>query len=127
MARTASSFTRGPEVGQTEVPVIYGRDGDDYVIVASRWARRSTRMVPELVAHPDVKIQGAGQGPPVRARTGRPDKKRVWPTMNGAVAQYDKYQADQARHSVVLLGPAEDKDPQTGYPPITAYPACRLP
>ena len=89
-------------------PLIYGRDGDDYVVVASKGgAPEHPGWYQNLVAHPDVKIQVRDKVLPVRARTGTAeDKKRVWPTMTAEWPDYDKYQAATKRDiPVVLLSP----------------------
>jgi len=83
-------------------PLIYGRDGSDYVIVASKGgAAEHPGWYRNLVAHPDVKIQVRDKVLPARARTGTAeDKKRVWPTMTGAMARVRQVPGrDQARHS----------------------------
>src|SRR5713101_1347515 len=95
--------TTGRRSGQIrKFPLIYGRDDNGYVIVASKGgAPEHPGWYRNLVAHPDVKIQVRDKVLPVRARTGTAeDKKRVWPTMTALWPEYDKYQArDQARHS----------------------------
>lgn len=91
-----------------KVPLIYGRDGDDYVLVASKGgAPDHPGWYKNLVAHPDVEIQVWGDIIPVTARTGTAaDKKRVWPTMIAQWPDYDKYQAGTDREiPVVLLTP----------------------
>src|SRR5712691_12105007 len=63
--------TTARKSGQTrKFPLIYGRDGDDYVIVASKGgAPEHPGWYQNLVAHPDVKIQVRDKVLPVRART----------------------------------------------------------
>ena len=101
--------TQGRKSGQTrKFPLIYGRDGKDYVIVASRGGSpENPGWYKNLVAHPDVAIQVWDKLIPVRARTGSPaDKKRVWPVMTAQWPDYDKYQAATKRDiPVVLLSP----------------------
>jgi len=89
-------------------PLIYGRDGDNYVVVASKGgAPDNPGWYKNLVAHPDVKIQVRDKVLSVKARTGTPaDKRRVWPIMTKEWPDYDKYQAGTKRDiPVVLLGP----------------------
>jgi deazaflavin-dependent oxidoreductase (nitroreductase family) len=91
-----------------KVPLIYGRDGADYVIVASKGgAPEHPGWYKNLVAHPDVAIQVRDRIIPVTARTGTAaDKQRVWPTMVKAWPGYDEYQAGTTRDiPVVLLRP----------------------
>jgi len=93
---------------ERKVPLIYGRDGESYVIVASKGgAPDNPGWYENLVAHPEVEIQVWGDVIPVTARTGTPeDKKRVWPTMVKEWADYDKYQANTERDiPVVILTP----------------------
>src|SRR6266446_7232133 len=95
--------TTGRRSGEIrKFPLIYGRDGNDYVIVASKGgAAEHPGWYRNLVAHPDVKIQVRDKVLPARARTGTAeDKKRVWPTMTGAMARVRQVPGrDQARHS----------------------------
>lgn len=89
-------------------PLIYGRSGNDYVIVASKGgAPDDPGWYRNLVAHPDVTIQVQDAVIPVRARTASPDeKKRVWPIMTKEWPDYDRYQAGTKRDiPVVLLTP----------------------
>ena len=101
--------TTARKSGQTrKFPLIYGRDGDDYVVVASKGgAPEHPGWYQNLVAQPDVKIQVRDKVLPVRARTGTAeDKKRVWPIMTAQWPDYDKYQAGTKRDiPVVLLSP----------------------
>lgn len=89
-------------------PLIYGRDGDDYVIVASKGgAPESPGWYWNLVAQPDVEIQVWDQVLPVKARRATPEEKRsVWPIMTKQWPDYDRYQANTPRDiPVVLLSP----------------------
>jgi deazaflavin-dependent oxidoreductase (nitroreductase family) len=101
--------TTGRKSGDTrKFALIYGRDGSDYVLVASKGgAPDNPGWYRNLVAHPDVKIQVWGEVIPVTARTGNPaDKKRVWPAMAKQWPGYDDYQAGTKRDiPVVLLTP----------------------
>jgi len=101
--------SKGRTSGQTrKFPLIYGRDGDDYVVVASKGgAPDHPGWYKNLLAHPDVSIQVRNETIPVRARTGTPDdKRRVWPSMTAQWPDYDKYQKATTRDiPVVLLRP----------------------
>ncbi len=93
---------------QRKVPLIYGRDGDNYVLVASKGgAPEDPGWYKNLVAHPEVEIQVWGDIIPVTAHTGTADdKKRVWPTMVAQWPDYDAYQERTSREiPVVLLKP----------------------
>ena len=101
--------TRGRKSGNTrKVPLIYGRDGASYVVVASRGgAPENPGWYRNLVKHPDTKIQVGAEVIPVRARTAPPEeKRRVWPTMTREWPDYDSYQAGTKRDiPLVLLTP----------------------
>jgi deazaflavin-dependent oxidoreductase (nitroreductase family) len=91
-----------------KIPLIYGRDGDDYVLIASKGgAPANPGWYENLVAHPDVDIQVWDRIIPVTARTGTDeDKKRVWKTMTAQWPDYDNYQSGTKRDiPVVLLRP----------------------
>ena len=91
-----------------KVPLIYGRDGDAYVVVASKGgAPDHPGWYENLLAHPEVEIQVRDKVIPVTARTGTPaDKARVWPTMLAAWPDYAGYQEKTDRDiPVVILTP----------------------
>ena len=100
---------RGRKSGDVrKVPLIYGRDGDNYVIIASKGgAPDDPGWYKNLVAHPDVAIQVWDKVIPVTARTGSAeDKRRVWPNMVKEWPGYAEYQAGTKRDiPVVLLRP----------------------
>ena len=101
--------TRGRKSGTVrKIPLIYGRDGEDYVIIASKGgAPEHPGWYKNLVAHPDIEIQVRDKVIPVTARTGSAaDKQRVWPMMVKEWPGYDEYQAGTSRDiPVVLLRP----------------------
>jgi deazaflavin-dependent oxidoreductase (nitroreductase family) len=101
--------TRGRKTGEVrKFPLIYGRDGNDYVIVASRGGSpEHPGWYKNLLAHPDVELQVRDAVLPVRARTATAaEKKRLWPTMTAQWPDYDKYQAGTTRDiPVVVLSP----------------------
>ena len=101
--------TKGRKSGQVrKLPLIYGRDGQDYVLVASKGgAPTNPGWYENLVAHPDVEIQVWDEVIPVTARTGTAeDKKRVWPKMAELWPGYNDYQKGTKRDiPVVLLTP----------------------
>jgi deazaflavin-dependent oxidoreductase (nitroreductase family) len=101
--------TTGRKSGEMrKLPLIYGRDGADYVVVASKGgAPQNPGWYRNLVKHPDVEIQVGDRVLPVRARTAMPaEKRRVWPIMTAQWPDYDKYQAGTPRDiPVVLLSP----------------------
>lgn len=101
--------TTGRSSGKTrKLPLIYGRDGKNYVLVASRGgAPDNPGWYLNLVEHPDVEVQVWDKVIPVRARTATPDeKRRLWPIMTKQWPDYDNYQAGTTRDiPVVVLSP----------------------
>jgi deazaflavin-dependent oxidoreductase (nitroreductase family) len=101
--------TVGRKSGEVrKFPLIYGRDGDSYVIVASKGgAPTHPGWYLNLLAHPDVTIQVRDKLIPVTAHTANDDeRKRVWPLMAAEWPDYDNYQQKTERQiPVVLLRP----------------------
>jgi deazaflavin-dependent oxidoreductase (nitroreductase family) len=101
--------TRGRKSGEVRKnPLIYGRDGDNYVVVASKGgAPEHPGWYLNLLAHPEIEIQVRDRVIPVTARTGTPaDKARVWKTMTAQWPDYDAYQQKTTREiPVVILTP----------------------
>lgn len=101
--------TIGRKSGETrKFPLIYGRDGENYVLVASNGgAPKHPGWYENLVAHPAVEIQVRDKLIPVTAHTGNAaEKARVWPTMTAQWPDYDKYQTKTSREiPVVILTP----------------------
>lgn len=91
-----------------KVPLLYGRDGADYLLVASKGgAPEHPGWYRNLVAHPEVEIQVWGDILPVRARTASAEEKaRLWPIMTKEWPDYDKYQQKTTRDiPLVVLSP----------------------
>lgn len=101
--------TTGRKSGMTrKLPLIYGRSGDDYLIVASKGgAPNHPAWYLNLEAHPEATIQVWGDLTPVTARTASADEKaRLWPTMTAQWPDYDKYQERTERDiPLVILTP----------------------
>jgi deazaflavin-dependent oxidoreductase (nitroreductase family) len=101
--------TKGRKSGvERKNPLIYGRSGDDFLIVASKGGAPShPDWYLNLTANPDVTIQVWSDLIPVRARTATPDeKKRLWPTMLAQWPDYDAYQERTDREiPLVILSP----------------------
>jgi deazaflavin-dependent oxidoreductase (nitroreductase family) len=85
--------------------LIYGQDGEHYLIVASRggddhdplWYRN-------LVADPHVDVQVGADRFPATARTASADeKRRWWPRMAAIWPAYDEYQAKTERDIPVVV------------------------
>ena len=91
-----------------KAPLIFGRDGSDYLVVASKGgAPDHPGWYKNLTAKPDIEIQVKGDVLPVRARTATPEeKKRLWPVMTKSWPDYDKYQRSTPRDiPLVILSP----------------------
>lgn len=86
-------------------PLIYGTDGDDYVIVASRGgAEEHPAWYLNLMADPEAKIQVLGDRFGVRARTASGDERsKLWKMMVGHWPAYDGYQAKTKREIPVVV------------------------
>jgi deazaflavin-dependent oxidoreductase (nitroreductase family) len=100
--------TRAKAGTPRDVPLIYGRDGGDYLIVASKGgAPQHPLWYRDLVAHPDVTVQVKDKVFPARARTAdADDKKRLWPVMTKEWPAYDEYQEKTERDiPLVILTP----------------------
>ncbi|HEX2413451.1 MAG TPA: nitroreductase family deazaflavin-dependent oxidoreductase [Solirubrobacteraceae bacterium] len=90
-------------------PLIYGRRGDDYLVVASKGGSPETpAWYVNLREQPDVELQVLGDRFPARARTATPEEKPgLWQEMVGHWPDYDNYQRRTDREiPVVVLEPA---------------------
>jgi deazaflavin-dependent oxidoreductase (nitroreductase family) len=86
--------TTGRRTGaQTTTPLIYARDGDDYVIVASNGgARNHPGWYRNLVKNPDVEVQVLDEVFPARARTAEgAERERLWVKVNEIWPHYEQY------------------------------------
>jgi deazaflavin-dependent oxidoreductase (nitroreductase family) len=89
-------------------PLVYVRDGDDFVIVASKGGYpRNPAWYHNLRAHPDTTIQVGAQRRPVRARVARADERpRLWPMAVETYGGYAGYQERTQREiPLVVLEP----------------------
>ena len=88
--------------------MIYGRDGDDYLVVASKGgAPTHPARYHNLEANPEVEIQVKGERMRARAHTATPEERqKSWPTMTSEWPDYDSYQKRTDREiPVVILEP----------------------
>jgi deazaflavin-dependent oxidoreductase (nitroreductase family) len=98
--------TRGRRSGeQRSTPLIYGRHGDDYLVVASKGgADDPPAWYLNLQADPEVKVQVRGDRFSARARTASEDEKpELWRTMAERWPQYDEYQRNTSREIPVVV------------------------
>jgi deazaflavin-dependent oxidoreductase (nitroreductase family) len=98
--------TRGRRSGKLRrTALIYGRDGDNYLLVASQGgAPQHPAWYLNLVADPVVHLQVGAEKFTARARTAGPDEKpELWRTMAGMWPDYDKYQTKTDREIPVVV------------------------
>jgi deazaflavin-dependent oxidoreductase (nitroreductase family) len=102
--------TTGRSSGQQRsTPLIYGRSGDSYLVVASKGgADEPPQWYLNLQAEPDAEIQVMGDRMKVRAHDAKVDEKpELWRTMTSEWPAYDEYQQKTDREiPVVVLTPA---------------------
>lgn len=99
--------TTGRRSGEERTtPLIYGRSGDDYLVVASKGgADDPPAWYLNLQAEPRAEIQVKAERFAVSARDADADEKpAMWKTMTAEWPQYDEYQekTDRAIPVVVL-------------------------
>jgi deazaflavin-dependent oxidoreductase (nitroreductase family) len=98
--------TTGAKSGKERtLPLIYGRDGNRYVIVASRGgAPDHPAWYKNLVAHPTVGLQVAADKFKARASSAKDaERKRLWQVMAKIWPAYDEYQTKTKREIPVVV------------------------
>lgn len=98
--------TTGRRTGQPyTTPLIYGRDGDRYLIVASRGGAPShPQWYRNLVAQPEVAVQVQADRFPARARTAdAKEKPALWQRMAEIWPAYNDYQNRTEREIPVVI------------------------
>jgi deazaflavin-dependent oxidoreductase (nitroreductase family) len=98
--------TIGRRSGQTRVhPLIYGRHGDDYLVVASKGGSpQHPGWYLNLQANPEVEVQVKGDKFRAHARTATPEEKPdLWPIMTKEWPPYDEYQTKTDRDIPVVV------------------------
>ena len=89
-------------------PLSYIRDGDSYVIVASKGGYpQNPAWFHNLKANPDTQVQVKHRKIPVRARVADPEEReRLWPRVVEAYSGYAAYQKRTEREiPLVILQP----------------------
>jgi deazaflavin-dependent oxidoreductase (nitroreductase family) len=89
--------------------LIYGRDGDDYVVVASKGgAPNHPAWYLNLDANPDVEVQVFDDTFHAKAHTaGGTERERLWVVMKQIWPAYEDYQTKTSRQiPVVVLTPS---------------------
>lgn len=98
--------TLGRKSGQwRRTPLIYARDGDRFVVVASQGgAPQHPAWYLNLVDHPQVRIQVGADRFIAHAHTASPEEKtRLWPQMTKIWPDYNGYQERTSRDIPVVI------------------------
>ncbi len=98
--------TTGRHSGEARsTPLIYGRHGDDYLVVASKGgAPQPPAWYLNLLEQPEVTVQVLGDRFSARARPAGPDEKpELWSTMSEIWPPYDEYQRKTSREIPVVV------------------------
>jgi deazaflavin-dependent oxidoreductase (nitroreductase family) len=98
--------TTGRKSGKQRLtPLIYGRHGNDYLVVASKGGTpEDPDWYYNLSANPDVEIQVKGDKINARARTATPaEKAEMWPIMTKEWPDYDEYQTKTDRDIPIVV------------------------
>ncbi len=86
-------------------PLLYVRDGEDLVIVASKGGfPKHPAWYHNLTANPDTTVQVKGETIPVHARTAKPDEReRLWALAVAGYHGYDDYAARSKGREIPLV------------------------
>ena len=98
--------TTGRKTGNKyTTPLIYGRDGDRYLIVGSVGGRdKHAQWYLNLVANPEVEMQVLADKFKARARTATPEEKpALWKAMTAIWPAYNDYQQRTSREIPVVV------------------------
>lgn len=96
---------------EREAPLLYLRDGEDVVLVASMGGSpKHPAWYHNLRAHPDVEIELDGDRRPVTARVAtQTERERLWPMLVKMYPSYADYQARTER--VIPVVKCEPRSP----------------
>jgi deazaflavin-dependent oxidoreductase (nitroreductase family) len=98
--------TTGRRSGEARsTPLIYGKHGDDHVVVASKGgAEEHPSWYLNLAEAPEVSVQVRGDRFKARARTATPEEKpELWRMMTERWPPYDEYQRKTGREIPVVV------------------------
>ena len=98
--------TRGRRSGaERTTALIYGQDGEDYLVVASYAGRdRHPAWYLNLEADPEVTVQVGPERFHARARTAAEEERpRLWDIMRREWPPYDEYQGKTARRIPIVV------------------------
>jgi len=105
-APIAVLFTTGRKSGEERAnPLIFGRDGDNVILVASKGgAPADPGWFRNLEASPEAQIQVMGDRWPVRMRVAEgEERERLWRMMNELWPHYDAYAEKTDREIPVVV------------------------
>lgn len=98
--------TRGHRSGKARrTPLIYGRDGDDYLLIASKGGSDTHPLwYVNLREHPRVRLQVGAEKFDAIARTATPEERaRLWPVMAAVYPPYNEYQQNTSREIPLVI------------------------
>ena len=98
--------TRGRKTGRLRrTPLIYGRDGERYIVVASNGGKKNHPCwYLNLVEHPEVGLQVGADRFTGRAHTATTEEKpRLWKLMASILPQYNTFQKKTVRDIPVVI------------------------
>jgi deazaflavin-dependent oxidoreductase (nitroreductase family) len=98
--------TRGRKSGKLRrTALIYGRDGNDYLLVASNGGSKDHPLwYLNLTADPNVELQVGAEKFKAKAHTANAkEKPRLWKIMSKLFPMYDKYQAKAGREIPLII------------------------
>src|SRR5947208_3591309 len=86
-------------------PLVYVRDGDDLVLVASKGGHpRNPAWFHNLRAHPDTTVQVGSERRAVHARVATaPERERLWPLAVKTYSGYGGYQQRTSREIPLVI------------------------
>ncbi len=97
--------TTGRKSGEERTtPLIYGRSGDDVLVVGSNGGMQEPAWFKNLSADPEVEVQIKGDRFRARARTATAEEKpAMWAEMLSHWQHYDAYQGNTDREIPVVV------------------------
>jgi deazaflavin-dependent oxidoreductase (nitroreductase family) len=104
--KTLLLTTTGRRSGEPrELPLIYGRHGDDYLVVASKGgAPQHPAWYLNLETNPQVEVQVGHERFKATARTATAaEREELWRTMTAEWPDYDAYQTKTDREIPVVV------------------------
>jgi deazaflavin-dependent oxidoreductase (nitroreductase family) len=98
--------TRGRKTGRLRrTALIYGRDGDRYLVVASNGgSKEHPSWYLNIADNPEVELQVGAERFAARAHPATPEERAgLWPRMAAIWPEYDKYQAKTERDIPLVI------------------------